>query len=395
MCNLARNAAFRRLFAGHATSLFGDRALFVVLGIWTLDLTGSTGAGGLAFAFLAIGGLAAPIAGVIADRFPRRRALIANDLAAAVLVCSLAAVHDAGDVWIIYAVALGYGFVQQVGSAARAGLVAGLVADELLPVANGLLESARSGIRIIAPVAGAALYLAGGGAMVAILDAATFLASAACLAGLRVPDIAVRGGRLRLAELAAGLRHLRDEPALRGPFPAIVIASCGIGMAEVIPFAAVTDGLDRDSAFLGVLSACHGAGAIIAGLAIPRLIRAQGEIVAMSAAAATGATGMALFALPFTVTVLAASTLFGACLSGCMVAWFTHLQRRTPDHLRGRATAATEMLLTLPYVGSIAAGAALVAVVDFRLLSLAGAVALALCAVRIVYSRSRMIPIAS
>ena len=78
-----------------------------------------------------------------------------------------------------------------------------------------------------------------------------------------------------------------------------------------------------------------------------------------------------------------------------MVAWFTHLQRRTPDHLRGRATAATEMLLTLPYVGSIAAGAALVAVVDFRLLSLAGAVALALCAVRIVYSRSRMIPIAS
>ncbi len=73
-------------------------------------------------------------------------------------------------------------------------------------------------------------------------------------------------------------------------------------MAEVIPFAAVTDGLDRDSAFLGVLSACHGAGAIVAGLAIPRLIAAPGEIVAMSAAAATGATGMVLFALPFTVT---------------------------------------------------------------------------------------------
>ena len=63
MRTLARNSAFRRLFAGHATSLFGDRALFVVLGIWTLDLTGSTGAGGLAFGFLAIGGFAAPIAG--------------------------------------------------------------------------------------------------------------------------------------------------------------------------------------------------------------------------------------------------------------------------------------------------------------------------------------------
>jgi MFS family permease len=395
MRTLARNAAFRRLFAGHATSLFGDRALFVVLGIWTLDLTGSTGAGGLAFGFLAIGGFAAPIAGVIADRFPRRRVLITNDLAAALLVCALLAVRDAGDVWIIYAVALGYGFVQQLGSAARGGLVAGIVADDLLPVANGLLESARSGIRIIAPVAGATLYLAGGGAMVAILDAATFLASAACLAGLTVPDIAARGGQLRLAELAAGIRHLRNEPALWGPFPAIVMAAAGIGMAEVIPFAVVTEGLARDSAFLGVLSACHGAGAIVAGIGIPRLIKANGEIVAMSAATAAGAVGMVLFVLPSTAAVLLASTLFGACLSGVMVAWFTHLQRRTPDHLRGRATAATEMLVTLPYIGSIAAGAALVGVVDFRLLSLAGAVALALCSVRIVYSRSRMIAIAS
>ena len=77
-----------------------------------------------------------------------------------------------------------------------------------------------------------------------------------------------------------------------------MIASAGIGMAEVIPFAAVTDGLGRDSAFLGILSACHGAGAIVAGLAIPRLIAARGEIVAMSAAAAAGAVGMVLFALP-------------------------------------------------------------------------------------------------
>ena len=80
--------------------------------------------------------------------------------------------------------------------------------------------------------------------------------------GALVPDIASRGGRLHLDELAAGVRHLWNEPALRGPFPAIVVASIGIGMAEVIPFAVVTDGLGRDSAFLGVLSACHGAGAI-------------------------------------------------------------------------------------------------------------------------------------
>jgi hypothetical protein len=41
MKRLARDRDFRLLFAGHVTSLFGDRALFVVLGIWALELTGS------------------------------------------------------------------------------------------------------------------------------------------------------------------------------------------------------------------------------------------------------------------------------------------------------------------------------------------------------------------
>jgi hypothetical protein len=78
-----------------------------------------------------------------------------------------------------------------------------------------------------------------------------------------------------------------------------------------------------------------------------------------------------------------------------MVAWFTHLQRRTPEELRGRTAAASEMLLSLPYIGSIALGAALVGVVDYRVLTIAGGLALGACAVRIGYTRSRMIAIAS
>jgi hypothetical protein len=83
--------------------------------------------------------------------------LIGNDLATAVLVLALLFVNDSGDIWIIYVVALAYGFSQQVGAAARSGLVAGMLPDDLLAQANGVLESARSGIRIAAPVAGAGL----------------------------------------------------------------------------------------------------------------------------------------------------------------------------------------------------------------------------------------------
>jgi hypothetical protein len=182
---------------------------------------------------------------------------------------------------------------------------------------------------------------------------------------------------------------------LWGPFPAIILAAAGIGMAEVIPFAVVTTGLGRSSAFLGVLSACHGAGAIAAGLSAPRLIAARGEIVAMTAATVAGAAGMFLFAIPTTVTALVASALFGACLAGAMVAWYTHVQRRTPEALRGRVVAASEMLLSVPYIGAIALGAVLVGMVDYRLLTIAGGLALTACATRIAYTRSRMIPIAS
>ena len=97
----------------------------------------------------------------------------------------------------------------------------------------------------------------------------------------------------------------------------------------------------------------------------------------------------------WTLFALLAATLFGACLAGAMVSWYTHVPRRTPEALRGRVVAASEMLLSRPYIGCIALGATLVGVVDYRVLTIAGGLALAGCAVRIGYSRSRMIAIAS
>ena len=317
MKQLARHRDFRLLFAGHVTSLFGDRALFVVLGIWALELTGSTGAGGIAFGFLAVAGFLAPVAGVIADRFPRRHVLIGNDLATAVIVLALLFVNDSGDVWIIYAVALIYGFSQQVGAAARSGLVAGMLPDELLAQANGVLESARSGIRIAAPVAGAGLYVLSGGGLVAIVDAATFVLSAAALSLVRAPDIArAKRGRVRTSELLAGFRHFFTTPVLRAILPAVVFGAGGVGLAEVIPFAVVHDGLHRRGAFLGVLGAFHGAGAIAGGLGAGKFIGRVGEVRSLALALALGAGGMASYAFSTVASALLASLLFGCCLAG-------------------------------------------------------------------------------
>jgi MFS family permease len=374
MKRLARHRDFRLLFAGHVTSLFGDRALFVVLGIWALELTGSTGAGGIAFGCLAVAGFLAPAAGVIADRFPRRHVLIGNDLTTAVMVLALLFVNDSGDVWIIYAVAVAYGFSQQVGAAARSGLVAGMLPDELLPQANGVLESARSGIRIAAPVAGAGLYVLSGGGLVAIVDAATFVVSAAALALVRAPDIArAKRGRVRTSELVAGFRHFFTTPVLRAILPAVVFGAGGVGLAEVIPFAVVHDGLHRNAAFLGVLGAFHGAGAIAGGLGAGKAIGRIGEVRALALALALGAGGMASYALATVASALLASLFFGCCLAGVIVSWTTLIQRRTPSELLGRAAAAGEALASAPYVVAIGFGSALVTMVDYRVLTLVAA----------------------
>ena len=374
MKRLARHRDFRLLFAGHVASLFGDRALFVVLGIWALELTGSTAAGGIAFGCLALAGFLAPAAGVIADRFPRRQVLIGNDLATAVMVLALLFVNDGGDVWIIYAVALAYGFSQQVGAAARSGLVAGMLPDDLLPQANGVLESARSGIRIIAPVAGAGLYVLSGGGLVALVDAATFLVSAGALALVRAPDIARgRRGRVGKSELVAGFRHFFTTPVLRAILPAVVFGAGGVGLAEVIPFAVVHDGLHERGAFLGVMGAFHGAGAIAGGLGAGRFIDRLGEVRSLALALALGAGGMACYSFATIPSALLASLLFGCCLAGVIVCWTTLIQRRTPSELLGRAAAAGEALASIPYVGAIGLGSAVVTLIDYRAISAAAA----------------------
>ena len=90
---------------------------------------------------------------------------------------------------------------------------------------------------------------------------------------------------------------------------------------------------------------------------------------------------MASYAFATVPSALLASLLFGCCLAGVIVSWTTLIQRRTPSELLGRAAAAGEALASIPYVGAIALGSALVTMVDFRLLTLVAAVGFSLASV--------------
>lgn len=163
MRTVLRRPDFRLLFGGLLASMTAESILLLALAIWVKDLTGSDGlAGATIFAVVAPMTLA-PLVGWFVDRYPRRPFFVAANLVTAVLLTPLFAVRDAGDVWLVYAVAALYGLSYIALSAALSGLIRQLVPVELLAEANGALQTVRQGLRLIGPLAGAALYTAIGG----------------------------------------------------------------------------------------------------------------------------------------------------------------------------------------------------------------------------------------
>ena len=376
------DARFRRLLAGQSLSGFGDTALYLTLGIWAKSLTHSNAAAGGVFLALGLPALFAPAAGHLADRVRRRPLLLwANGLTAA-LVLSLLAVRSAGQLWIIYLVALGYGGSFAVLSSAGAGLRKDLLAGDDLPAAQAALNSIGYGVRIVAPLAGAGLFAVVGGWAVAVMDVVTFAAAIAALATIRVTESApepARPGRLR-HEVTAGLAHLRAVPLLAQITGVTAVAFSVIGLCETIVFAVVGTGLHRPPTFVGVLSSVQGAGAIAGGIVLTRLLRRLGTARMTGLALACFAVESAAFLSGSAVVVLAGSAVGGAGLVWLVAVSHTAVQRYTPPRLQGRADAAWTMVVLTPQTVSIAVGATLISFVSYRVLLLAVIAAIGGCA---------------
>ncbi len=359
----------RRYFAGQSLSLFGDTALWLAMGVWAKELTGSNTAAGLVFVAFTVPQLGAPLSGWLVDRVRRRSLLLATNLLTAIAVLPLTLVHDAGDVWLIYAVMVLYGISSTLIGAGQSALLATMLPDELLSAGNALLQTVREGLRLVGPLAGAGLFAWLGGGAVAILDAATFLGAAIALAAMRMREPAPAPPERHLgAELAAGVRHVAGSPALRRLVSASAVSVISFGFSESVVFAVVDDGLHRPPAFLGVLLAVQGTGAIVTGIAAPALIRRLGEGGAVVLGMGIAAVGFPLLALGSLPVVMVGTSLFGASMPLIVVGALTMVQRSTPLRLQGRAYAAFELTVGTPQTIAIGAGAVLVGLLDYRVL---------------------------
>jgi Na+/melibiose symporter-like transporter len=381
----------RLYLLGDAVSTLGDSALWLAMAIWMKELTGSSALAGLVMFCFAIGNLLSPLGGVVADRFRRRPLLIWSNVAAGALVLLVLLVHDRSEIWIVYLVMLGYGAAGSVMGPAQSALLPALVPAELLAEANGAQQTLNQGLRLVTPLVGAGLFALVGAAVVAEMDAATFVVAIVCLLAVRVSEPRARGlvaAAAAVAEgsqdsstadqdarLTAGFAFIAREPTLRAITLALAFALLAFGFTESAAFSVVTQGLHHRATFVGFLNTVQGAGAIAGGLSAAAILRRVSEGVLTALGLACAGAAVLLLTLPNTGLVLTGMVLAGPVGPWVGVAAITALQRRTPAHLIGRVSGAFNLALTVPQVASVGLGSALIAVVNYRVLLVAVAVA--------------------
>jgi MFS family permease len=369
MRDVLRLRGTRVLLIGETTSTLGDWALLLALAIWVKTLTHSNSLAGLVLLAMTAPSLAAPLYGWVVDRFRRKPFLIAVNLLSGLAIASLLLVNDRHDVWIIFVVCVLYGVSFSITGGAFAGLIKELVPDEKIGAANGLFSSVRQSMRLVGPLAGAGLFAAFGGHVVAIVDIASFAVAAVALAMVRVVENRPEHVEQHWAqEVSAGVRHLWRTPVIRDTTASIAIGLLALGAVDTIVFAYIDEGLHRPPSFLGVLLTVQGVGAIVGAVLAPRIMERHGEVAVVATGILAFGICIGLLTYPSTVLALVAMPLAGLANTAAFVSYNTLLQRRTPGPIMGRVSAATDMVTGSAQTLSMAVGASLIAVVDYKIM---------------------------
>jgi MFS family permease len=163
-----------------------------------------------------------------------------------------------------------------------------------------------------------------------------------------------------------GFTHIARTPILRQLTLGVAAALLVAGFAETLLFA-MADALGKSASFISVMGSFQGVGAIAGGVVAARLMRRLGEIRLAGVGLLLFGVGDALWLVPRLDVVLPAMAIAGMGIVWAIVALGTAYQRYSPGELQGRVSAAANMLFSVPQTLSIAAGAALITLIDYRI----------------------------
>jgi MFS family permease len=338
----------RRLQLASIASCVGGWAFMVALSVYAYDAGGATAVGLAALARMLPAGVAAPFAGLVADRSSRRDVLVASAAGRGAVAAAIAVAVGAGaPLAVVLALAALLTVLQTVQRPGQAALLAHLARTPVqLAAANATWSGLESASFLVGALLGGGLIAATGTTAVFAVTAAVFAVATAALAAIaRDPVPAHRAALTSPRELAAGLRAVRRERALALVVGTVAVTTFVEGIVDVLVVVGALTILHLGEAGAGWLNAAWGLGGLAgggAGLALLHRGRLAGGLA--GGAALAGVALLALAALPSAAAALALLVLFGIGYALVDTAELTFVQRLASDELLARAFGVTETL---------------------------------------------------
>jgi MFS family permease len=376
-----RHRNYQLFFAGQLVSLIGTWTQSVAQTWLVYRLTGSPlWLGILTFCQQAPVFFLATLGGSIADRYPRRRILVATQTAAMALAFALATVTLTGTVGVTQLLVLAglLGVVNAVDIPTRQSFVLEMVGRDHLMNALALNSSMVNGARILGPaIAGFAIKAFGEG-WCFFVNGVSFIAVISGLLAMRdLPPPPTRvAGESAFRRVLDGFRFVvRDERVRTLLALFAVTAMAGMPYSTLMPIFA-SRVFHGDASTLGWLMGAAGVGALLGALALASRRGIRGAFGWIGLACGAFGVALVLFAWSRTLWLsIAILVPLGAANMILMSATNTLLQTMTPDALRGRVIAIWAMIVMgfAPF-GSLLAGSLATAFGPSRTLVIGGAV---------------------
>jgi MFS family permease len=344
MLGALRHRDFRLLWIGQAVSLTGDGIYLVAIAWLVYDISNEPGAlaiVGFAWTLPQVAGLL--LAGVLSDRFERRRLLVIADLIRFAAIGAIAALAfaESDRLWPVVLLVVVYGLGQALFQPAFTAIVPEVVPREELLHANALRELMEPlGMRFAGPALGGVLIAALGVGTAFLIDALTFVLSAAVvmLIRRRPPLRAERGSMWR--DLAEGYAYVRAHVWLWGTLVgAAIFLLITYGPFEVLLPYIIRNDLDGDAATFGTVLAFGGLGSILAAMILSRTGLPRKHITLMWTAWTVGIAldvGLAVAGAAWQMCLIAVLS-FGLGTVG-MIIWNTLMNTLVPPEMLGRVS---------------------------------------------------------
>lgn len=349
----------RRLWASTIVSLLGDWLSYVAVSLLSIQ----RGDGALAVGMVLVAhalpvALLAPVAGALADRFDRRRMLIAAYLGAAVLTVGMWMAASSASIWVVQVLLFARVAVSSLAMTARTAMIPSVVEPEELHVANSLLGLTWSVLFAMGVALGGVLSAAMGAADAIAIDALTFVLAAAVVVRLPAfpPKASDRVPRPGFAEIIFAWRLIRPSSRLTVTLLSKVplAVATASGWVSLTLMADLRLGSWSAAAGLGLMHAVRGVGTGVGPLLparwIPRMANRSSPLVF---------GGIALFLVSANPWLyFPALLLWGIGTGHNWVAATAIMQTEVPDQTLGRVTSLDFLCFSsAQIVGAICSGA--------------------------------------